>query len=104
MKPFSLYEAMGQNLLIQLSGGRYADTDVYWAHGALNSTGKTLLLITLQHIFLVENCRQWGPWDIEWSLELDDVVSVPKIVGQEIVINVRQVNATLHKYLYSICN
>lgn len=42
-----------------------------------------------RHVFLVENYRLWGPWDVQWSVELDEIVSVPKIIDQAIVINVR---------------
>lgn len=32
----------------------------------------------------------WGPWDIEWCLDLDDIVSIPKMSTNELVLNVRQ--------------
>lgn len=41
---------------------------------------------------LVENSRLWGPWDVQWAVELDEIVSVPKIVEQAIVLNVRGVS------------
>lgn len=39
----------------------------------------------------MENLRLWGPWDVQWAVELDEIVSVPKIIDQSIVINVRNV-------------
>ena len=48
VRPFSAYEASGQQLLHSLSRGHYADSDMYWAHAALSRDGKTALLITLQ--------------------------------------------------------
>lgn len=32
----------------------------------------------------------WGNWDIEWCLDLDDIVSIPKMSTNELVLNVRQ--------------
>lgn len=41
---------------------------------------------------LIENSRLWGPWDVRWAVELDEIVSVPKIVEQAIVISARDVS------------
>ncbi|KAH7936709.1 hypothetical protein HPB49_003226 [Dermacentor silvarum] len=43
-----------------------------------------------RHVFLLEKCRLWGGWTIQWSIRLEDVVSVPFISGSSLVIRVRQ--------------
>ncbi|KAG8227036.1 hypothetical protein J437_LFUL013823 [Ladona fulva] len=90
VKPFSLHEATGFYLLNTLSKGHYADTDIYWAHAPLNSEGKTNILITLQHVFLLEKCRLWGSWEIDWVVRVDDIVAVPHLTGKKLIFKVRQ--------------
>lgn len=44
-----------------------------------------------RHVLRVNKCRLWGPWELEWCLDLDDVISVPQVTSDELVFNVRQV-------------
>ncbi|KAL1474078.1 hypothetical protein MTO96_021597 [Rhipicephalus appendiculatus] len=91
LRPFSQYQATGYQLLLQLSKGHYSQTDTYWAHAPLgNSDGANIVMITNRHVFLLEKCRLWGGWTIQWSIRLEDVVSVPFISGTNLVIRVRQ--------------
>ncbi|XP_052120649.1 intermembrane lipid transfer protein Vps13-like [Frankliniella occidentalis] len=90
LRPFSVYEATGQHLLSTLSRGHYADSDLYWAHAALAADGKTTMLITLQHVFLLERCRQWGPIEVDWAIRVDDIMEVPKLELNKLVFIVRQ--------------
>ncbi|XP_063238425.1 intermembrane lipid transfer protein VPS13A-like [Bacillus rossius redtenbacheri] len=90
VQPFSAYEATGMHLLNTLSKGHYADTDLYWTHAALSPEGKVAVLVSLQHVFLVEKCRLWGPWEVEWCVRTDDVMAVPHIDGEKLVLRVRQ--------------
>ncbi|GLG93219.1 Vacuolar protein sorting-associated protein 13, partial [Gryllus bimaculatus] len=90
LKPYSSYQAVGMHLLNSLSKGHYADSDIYWAHASLSKDAKSTVLITIQHIFLVEKCRLWGPWDVEWIIRIDDILAVPKITENRILLKVRQ--------------
>ncbi|XP_077487985.1 intermembrane lipid transfer protein VPS13A-like isoform X2 [Amblyomma americanum] len=91
LKPFSQYQATGYRLLLQLSKGHYSQTDTYWAHAPLGRDDRAnIAMITDRHVFLLEKCRFWGGWAIQWSIRLEDVVSVPSISGNSLIIRVRQ--------------
>ncbi|XP_068086254.1 intermembrane lipid transfer protein VPS13A [Anabrus simplex] len=90
LKPFSTYQATGMHLLNTLSKGHYSDTDIYWAHASLNKEAKSTVLITLQHVFLVEKCRLWGVWDVEWVVRVDDIMGVPHLSDGKLMFKVRQ--------------
>ncbi|XP_075226529.1 intermembrane lipid transfer protein VPS13A-like [Lycorma delicatula] len=90
VRPFSIYEATGMHLLNTISKGHYADTDTFWMHAALCSEGKTILIITLQRILVVEKYRLWGMWEVMWEIRVDDVMAIPDIVDDKLVFKVRQ--------------
>ncbi|CAH1390226.1 unnamed protein product [Nezara viridula] len=90
VKPFSVYEACGKQLLMVMNKGHYADSDIYWIHAPLQPDGKSYLLITLQHVFFVEKCRLWGTWEMEWGVRVDDIMSVPNIEDNKLMLKVRQ--------------
>ncbi|XP_022244299.1 vacuolar protein sorting-associated protein 13C-like [Limulus polyphemus] len=91
LKPYSPYMATGYKLLLQISKGHYADSDRYWAHAALSKEERSdVALITDHHVFLLEKCRFWGGWDVEWVVNLDNILSVPVVQGYHLVIKVRQ--------------
>ncbi|KAM7308838.1 vacuolar protein sorting-associated protein 13A isoform X4 [Ixodes scapularis] len=91
LRPFSQYQATGYRLLLHLSKGHYSETDVYWAHAPLGKDERaSIALLTDRHLFLLEKCRFWGGWDIQWSVRLEDILSVPTVSGNSLVIKVRQ--------------
>ncbi|XP_066901628.1 intermembrane lipid transfer protein VPS13A isoform X3 [Halyomorpha halys] len=90
VKPFSVFEAGGKQLLMVMNKGHYADSDIYWTHAPLQPDGKSYLLITLQHVFFVEKCRLWGTWEMEWGVRVDDIMSVPNIEDNKLMLKVRQ--------------
>nr|XP_018900199.1 PREDICTED: vacuolar protein sorting-associated protein 13A-like isoform X1 [Bemisia tabaci] len=90
VRPFSLFESTGTMLLHSLSKGHYINTDHYWGHAPLQSSGKICLLITLQHIFLLQKPRQWGTWEIDWLIRIDDIMQVPTVNDHKLVLQVRQ--------------
>jgi hypothetical protein len=45
-----------------------------------------------RHVFLVEKCRLWGTWDVEWVVRVDDIMAVPHIADKKLVFKVRQVS------------
>ena len=51
----------------------------------------TMSLSVSRHVFLVEKCRQWGAWDLEWVVRVDDIMAVPVIQGNRLIFKVRQV-------------
>ncbi|XP_073981480.1 intermembrane lipid transfer protein VPS13A-like isoform X2 [Rhodnius prolixus] len=90
LKPFSPYEAAGKQLLSMMNKGYFADYDVYWVHAPLNPDGKSFLLVTLHHVFLIEKCRMWGTWEVEWNVRIDDIMAVPTITNEALLFKVRQ--------------
>ncbi|KAL3234222.1 hypothetical protein MRX96_022656 [Rhipicephalus microplus] len=91
LRPFSQYQATGYQLLLQFSKGHYSQTDTYWAHAPLDiSDEANTVMITNRHVFLLEKCQLWGGWTVQWSIRLEDIVSVPFISGTSLVIQVRQ--------------
>lgn len=47
-----------------------------------------------RHIIRINKCRLWGPWEVEWAIDLDDVVSMPKIDGIELILHLKQVSSS----------
>lgn len=91
LKPYSPYQATGYRLLFFLSKGHYAESDIYWAHAPLSKEERSdIALITDKHVFLLEKCRFWGGWDIEWVVRVDDIMSVPVLARKKLVIKIRQ--------------
>ncbi|XP_014251025.1 vacuolar protein sorting-associated protein 13A-like isoform X2 [Cimex lectularius] len=90
VKPYSNYEASGKQLLSLVNKGHYADTDTYWTHAPLTPDGRSFLLVTLHHVFLIEKCRLWGTWEVEWGVRVDDIMSVPTVEKSALVLKVRQ--------------
>lgn len=57
-------------------------------------TGKYLinaLFGFFRHLIKINKCRLWGTWEIEWVVDLDDVISMPKINGSELILQLKQV-------------
>ncbi|XP_050533946.1 intermembrane lipid transfer protein VPS13A-like [Daktulosphaira vitifoliae] len=88
MKSYSSYEAVGLHLFKLLS--RSSTNDSYWAHVTFLPEGKKILLITLRRIILTEKCRTKGPWEIEWSVYVDNIIEVPKIEDMKLTFKIRQ--------------
>nr|XP_023015371.1 vacuolar protein sorting-associated protein 13C-like isoform X2 [Leptinotarsa decemlineata] len=89
LRPLSTHESMGHHLLETIGNSRFVN-DTYWAHAAVDKIGKSIIIISLEHVLRINKCRLWGPWEIEWSTDLDDIVSMPKINSTELVLNMRQ--------------
>lgn len=47
LRPMSSYESLGQYLLETVANSRFSSDD-YWAHGAVDRIGKSILLVSLQ--------------------------------------------------------
>lgn len=91
VRPYSPYMSAGLQVLLRLSNGHYASSDIYWAHAGLKKEDRwTMLLITDRRIFELTRGRPWGEWDILWKVNLDDVMAVPIIRGKTMILKVRQ--------------
>lgn len=91
IRPYSPYMASGSRLLQLLSRGHYSENDIYFAHAALKREDcSDVVLITDRHVFLLEKSRFWGGWNIEWIVRVDDIMAVPKIDGNNLVIKIKQ--------------
>ncbi|XP_019641996.1 PREDICTED: vacuolar protein sorting-associated protein 13A-like [Branchiostoma belcheri] len=78
LTPYSAYQAVGNTLLLNIERGKYAETDMYVAHAAVNTEqDEQMLLITDQRILLVDKCFWFSGWDVEWDVPLDHIVGVP---------------------------
>lgn len=49
------------------------------------------LSIFPRHLVKINKCRIWGPWEVEWTIELDDIVSMPQAVNAEMTLTLRPV-------------
>ncbi|KAK9875024.1 hypothetical protein WA026_005834 [Henosepilachna vigintioctopunctata] len=88
LKPMSTYESIGQYLLETVSNCRFSN-DHYWAHAASDKIGKSIVLISLEHLLKMNKCRIWGPWEIEWSVELDDILTMPHVKDGDLILTLR---------------
>ncbi|KAK9681109.1 hypothetical protein QE152_g38565 [Popillia japonica] len=86
LKPFSVYDSMGCYLLETVGNNRFRN-DTYWAHAGIDKIGKSIIIISLEHIIRVNKCRFWGSWEMEWCLDMDDIVSVPQVTSNELIFN-----------------
>ncbi|XP_066252577.1 intermembrane lipid transfer protein VPS13A-like [Euwallacea similis] len=93
LTPFSVYESLGHYLLETIGNSRFSN-DKYWAHAAIDRTGKSIIIVSLEHIIRVNKCTLWSSWEIEWEMDLDDIISMPKMNSVELIINMRQNETT----------
>ncbi|XP_026749061.2 intermembrane lipid transfer protein VPS13A-like isoform X2 [Galleria mellonella] len=89
VRPYSLHAALGAALLGLLARGHYADTDAYVAHAHLARASHYTLLVSTQHVFMVRAGGN-GSWHIEWVVKLDDVIGVPLVRGDKLILNIKQ--------------
>ncbi|KAM3960055.1 LOW QUALITY PROTEIN: intermembrane lipid transfer protein VPS13A [Aphomia sociella] len=89
VRPYSLHAALGAALLRALRRGPGAARDAYLAHAHLAPHSHHTLLVSTQHIFMVRAGGS-GSWHIEWVVKLDDVIGVPVVRGDKLVLNIKQ--------------
>jgi len=91
LKPYSSYQSMGYRLLNCVAKGRYADTDVYWAHADLTYNDKTdLLLLTNKRILMLERGRIWSDWVVEWEVALASIITSISVHTSRLTFKVTQ--------------
>ncbi|XP_059052964.1 intermembrane lipid transfer protein VPS13A-like [Achroia grisella] len=89
VRPYSVHAALGAALLGLLARGHYADTDAYVAHAHLAPHSHYTLLVSTQHVFMVRAGSN-GSWHIEWVVKLDDLIGVPAIREDKLILNIKQ--------------
>lgn len=85
LQPYSVHCALGVQLLRSIARGHFSDTDLYLAHCYVNSY---VLLLTTKHMFLVRGGS--SGWLVEWRVSLDDMMGVPVISDNALIIHVKQ--------------
>ena len=54
LRPYSVLQAVGANLLLNVNKGQYAKSDMYWAHAPLSPADRAdVLLITTRLVLLL---------------------------------------------------
>nr|XP_023025337.1 vacuolar protein sorting-associated protein 13-like [Leptinotarsa decemlineata] len=78
IRPYDPIEAGGHKLLMELSKGKYAKTDIYEAHYTIIPL-KEILLLTNKRISYI--CHDiFGGWQVEWSYTWSEIPYPPKLV------------------------
>ncbi|ENN76402.1 hypothetical protein YQE_07063, partial [Dendroctonus ponderosae] len=85
VRPYNSLEAEGHKLLMELSKGKYATTDIYVYHRVMIGN-KEILLLTDQRIAYVEHNDVFGGWQIDWSYTWQDLKHPAKVVPKGVVI------------------
>ncbi|XP_018574731.1 vacuolar protein sorting-associated protein 13 isoform X2 [Anoplophora glabripennis] len=85
VRPFNSKEAMGHKLLMELSKGKYARTDIYAAHYVMIEE-KEVLLLTDKRIAYICHNDIFGGWQIEWAYTWDELPQAPKVVPKGVLI------------------
>ncbi|KAL8570903.1 hypothetical protein ACOMHN_023576 [Nucella lapillus] len=99
LRPYSDYKASGQRLLRHLKKGEVSHQDRYWAHAPLSKEERAdILLITNRHVMLLERCRFWGSWDVEWIIDVDAILGVPAIADGKLIFRVKQDESGLNLF------
>lgn len=59
-----------------------------------------------RRVILAEKYRTKGPWEIEWSVYVDNIIDAPKVEGNKLIFKVRQVrfDASLIPYQITVFN
>ncbi|CAL1544729.1 unnamed protein product [Lymnaea stagnalis] len=91
LQPFSPHRAAGQRLLQSILKGELSKTDIYWAHIPLSKEEKaSVVLITDRHLLLLEKCRFWGSWDVDWKVSIDRILGVPAIKDDKMIFKIKE--------------
>ncbi|BFZ09736.1 hypothetical protein BsWGS_12775 [Bradybaena similaris] len=91
LQPYSPYHAAGLRLLQTVMKGELAKTDIYWAHAPLSREEKTnIVLITDRHLLLLEKCRFWGGWDVDWQITIESILGAPVIIDNKLIFRVKE--------------
>ncbi|CAH1961424.1 unnamed protein product [Acanthoscelides obtectus] len=89
LRPLSVHESIGQHLLETICNSRFI-SDTYWAHVAVDKVGRSIVIVSLEHVIRINKCRLWGPWELDWVVDLDDITSMPKMNCVDLILNLRQ--------------
>lgn len=54
--------------------------------------------ICFRRVILAEKYRTKGPWEIDWSIYVDNIIDVPKVDGKKLIFKVRQVTYNINNF------
>ncbi|KAK4881008.1 hypothetical protein RN001_004327 [Aquatica leii] len=86
IRHFILSEAVGYKTLIELDKGKYAHTDIYFAHFFIVQK-KEILLLTDKRISYISHNDMFGGWQTEWSYTWQEIKPPPTIVAKGVAIS-----------------
>ncbi|KAK3771918.1 hypothetical protein RRG08_053899 [Elysia crispata] len=99
LEPYSNHKAAGMRLLQGILKGELAKTDTYWAHAPLSKEERAnVLLITNKHILLLEKCRFWGGWEVEWKILISSILGVPAILEHRMIFRVTEDDSSVNLF------
>nr|CAI5824993.1 unnamed protein product [Callosobruchus analis] len=85
VRPYDVREAEGNRLLMELSKGKYAATDIYVMHYVIVPEKEVVLLSDRRLAYIVKN-DLFGGWQVEWSYTWDDIQEPAKVVAKGVLI------------------
>ncbi|KAL3882618.1 hypothetical protein ACJMK2_028943 [Sinanodonta woodiana] len=89
--PYSNHQAAGYSLLMNLNRGQFAQSDIYWAHAPLSVNERAdVFLITDKNLILLQKRRCWGGWEVEWVVKVEDLIGVPEISANKMILQLKQ--------------
>ncbi|KAK3591108.1 hypothetical protein CHS0354_035920 [Potamilus streckersoni] len=89
--PYSNHQSAGYSLLMNLNRGQFAQSDIYWAHAPLSVNERAdVFLITDKNLVLLQKRRCWGGWEVEWVVKVEDLMGVPEISANKMILHLKQ--------------
>ncbi|CAH1965913.1 unnamed protein product [Acanthoscelides obtectus] len=85
VRPYDRREAEGNRLLMEISKGKYATTDVYVMHYVIVPDKEMVLLSDRRLAYIVKN-DLFGGWQVEWSYTWDEIPEPAKVVTKGVLI------------------
>ncbi|XP_012945079.1 uncharacterized protein LOC106013559 [Aplysia californica] len=100
LRSYSPHHAAGQRLLLSVMKGELGRSDMYWAHAPVSREEKAnVVLITDKHILVLEKCRLWGGWDVDWKVTVESLLGVPAIVeGNKLIFKIKEDESSLNLF------
>ncbi|KAK3588215.1 hypothetical protein CHS0354_036979, partial [Potamilus streckersoni] len=82
---------------MNLNRGQFAQSDIYWAHAPLSVNERAdVFLITdnvsahFRNLVLLQKRRCWGGWEVEWVVKVEDLMGVPEISANKMILHLKQ--------------
>ena len=49
---------------------------------------------------MLESCRLWASWDLDWSVAVADLDGVPRVEDKKLVLKLRKVSSGVGRWLH----